>query len=138
MPQIPFKQCTATAPTGSSTFNLSSIKYTATQTRTPAIAPITKAPIASTFAHPAVIATRPARDPFKDMETSGFPFLIHVYSIAVQVATAGAIVVVAKICDNCMVSVAAAPLKPYHPNQRINTPSAPIRILCPTIRQAVR
>ena len=44
----------------------------------------------------------------------------------VTVATAGAIVVVAKICDSCMVSVAAAPLKPYQPNQRINTPRAPI------------
>ena len=53
--------------TGSSTFNLSSIKYTATQTRTPATAPMMKEPMTSTFAHPAVTATRPARDPFKDM-----------------------------------------------------------------------
>ena len=36
------------------------------------------APTASTFAHPAVIATRPAREPFKDMDTSGLPFLIQV------------------------------------------------------------
>ena len=92
-----------------------------------------KEPMTSTFAHPAVTATRPARDPFKDMETSGLPFLIHVKIIALTVATAGATVVVAKICDNCIVSVAAAPLNPYQPNQRMNTPRAPIKILCPRI-----
>ena len=30
-------------------------------------------------------------------------------------------------------SVAAAPLNPYQPNQRMNTPRAPIKILCPRI-----
>ena len=44
--------------------------------------------------HPAVTPTRPASEPFKHIETSGLPFLNHVYSIVVQVATAGAIVVV--------------------------------------------
>lgn len=40
-------------------------------------------------------------------------------------------VVVAKICESCKVSVAAAPLNPYQPNHNINTPSAPSGILCP-------
>ena len=42
-------------------------------------------------------------------------------------------VVVAKICESCKVSVAAAPLNPYQPNQRINTPKAPIKMLWPII-----
>ena len=34
---------------------------------------------------------------------------------------------------NCNPFFAAAPLKPYHPNQRMKQPKAPIVILCPGI-----
>ena len=59
------------------------------------------------------------------METSGFLFLTQVKIIVVQVATAGAIVVVRKIDESSEGVVAASPLKPYQPSQRMNTPSAP-------------
>ena len=80
------------------------------------------APTASTFAHPAVIPTRPAKEAFRHMETSGAPFLIHVNIIQTKVATAGAIVVVPRICANCVGSDAAAPLNPYHANHKIKHP----------------
>ena len=51
--------------------------------------------------------------------------------IHVTVATAGATVVVRKIEPKSSIVVAAAPLNPYQPNHRINTPSAPSGILCP-------
>jgi hypothetical protein len=59
------------------------------------------------------------------MDTSGLPSLIQVKSMVVQVATAGATVVVTRIDAKVGTSVAAAPLKPYQANHRINTPSAP-------------
>ena len=49
----------------------------------------------------------------------------HVNIIHETVASAGAIVVVRKIEPNCSTDVAAAPLNPYQPNHRMNTPSAP-------------
>ena len=48
-----------------------------------------------------------------------------VATIVVQVATAGAIVVVTKIEASDSPSQAAAPLKPYQPNHRMKQPSAP-------------
>ena len=72
-----------------------------------------------------MIATRPARDAFKHIETSGLPYLIHVKIIHTTVATAGATVVVRKIEPSVFKSVAAAPLNPYHPNQSMKQPSAP-------------
>ncbi len=45
--------------------------------------------------------------------------------MATQVAMAGAMVVVKKIEARDVPFQAAAPLKPYHPNQRIKHPSAP-------------
>ena len=48
-----------------------------------------------------------------------------------QVATAGAMVVVRKIELSSDGVVAAAPLKPYQPSQRMNTPSAPSGMECP-------
>ena len=77
------------------------------------------------------MATRPARDAFRHMETSGLPYLIQVKIIHTTVATAGAIVVVTKMEASCSRLVAAAPLKPYQPNHRMNTPSAPSGMLCP-------
>ena len=51
--------------------------------------------------------------------------------MVVQVATAGAMVVVRKMEESSEGEVAAAPLKPYQPSQRMNTPSAPSAMLCP-------
>jgi len=78
-----------------------------------------------------VIPTRPAKEAFRHMETSGAPFLIHVNIIQTKVATAGAIVVVPRICANCVGSDAAAPLNPYHANHKIKHPSAPSVRECP-------
>ena len=77
------------------------------------------------------MATRPASEAFKHIETSGFPYLIQVKHMATTVATAGATVVVKKIDPKVGRSVAAAPLNPYQPNHKMNTPKAPIAMLCP-------
>ena len=77
------------------------------------------------------MATKPAKDALSDIEISGFPYLIHVKIIATTVAIAGAIVVVKNTDPNCSTVVHAAPLNPYQPSQRMNTPSAPIVMLCP-------
>ena len=79
-----------------------------------------------TASHPAVIATKPASEPFKLIATSGLPYFNQVKIITVHVASAGATVVVAKIVANCVPFLAVAPLNPYQPNQRMNTPKAPI------------
>jgi len=79
------------------------------------------------------MATSPASDALRHIETSGLPYFIHVNIIHTTVATAGAIVVVRKIDPKSSSEVAAAPLNPYQPNQRINTPSAPIVRLWPGI-----
>ena len=93
--------------------------------------PIIVAPNASVTSQGAVMPTRPASEAFKHIETSGLPYLTHVNIIHVTVATAGATVVVRKIEPKSSIVVAAAPLNPYQPNHRINTPSAPSGILCP-------
>ena len=71
------------------------------------------------------MATRPAKDAFKHMPTSGFPSLIHVNNIHTTVAVAGAIVVFINTDAKLSVFVVAAPLNPYQPNQRMKHPSAP-------------
>ena len=78
-----------------------------------------------------MIATRPAREAFRHMETSGFPYLTHVNTIHTTVATAGATVVVRNTLASCAPSVHAAPLNPYQPNQRIKHPKHPSGRLCP-------
>ena len=88
-------------------------------------------PKASVTSQGAVIATRPARDAFKHMETSGLPYFTQVNTMQTTVAIAGAIVVVTKTEPNCSTLLQAAPLNPYQPSQRINTPSAPIVKLWP-------
>ena len=70
------------------------------QTIHPDKIPIMNDPNTFTASHPAVIATKPAKEPFKHIATSGFPYLIQVINITVHVATAGATVVVAKIVAN--------------------------------------
>ncbi len=95
------------------------------------------APKASTLAHPAVMPTSPASEPLRHIETSGFPYLSHVNIRTANVANAGANVVVPRILAICAASVAAAPLNPYHANQRIKQPKAPIGRLCPGIACAL-
>ena len=84
---------------------------------------------ASVTSQPAVIATSPASEAFRHIDTSGLPYLSHVKIIQTTVASAGAIVVVTKIEPSCSTDFAAAPLNPYQPSQRMNTPSAPIVML---------
>ena len=105
--------------------NFLSNTSTTTSTKIPATAPITNAPNVSTEAQPAVIATKPASEAFKHMPTSGLPSLIHVKIIHTTVAVAGAIVVFIKIEAKLSTFVAAAPLNPYQPNQRMKHPKAP-------------
>ena len=62
--------------------------HTPNTTNTPATAPITIAPKASQTSQGAVIATRPARDAFRHIETSGLPYFTQVMIIATTVATA--------------------------------------------------
>ena len=133
VPQIPFAKWTATAPTGSSIWNLLSRTSTTTTTRIPETIPTIVAPIISRLAHPAVIPTKPAKPAFRHIDTSGFLFLTHVNINVVHVATAGATVVVAKIIPSWVKFVAAAPLNPYQPNQRMKQPSAPKVIEWPWI-----
>ena len=90
-PQAPW---TPTAPTGSSIFNFWSINSITTTTRIPATRPIIAAAQGSTAEQPAVIATRPAREPFNVIETSGLPYLTQVNTIVATVETAAAILVV--------------------------------------------
>ena len=51
-------------------------------------------PKASVTSQGAVIATRPASDALRHIETSGLPYFTHVKIMHVTVASAGAIVVV--------------------------------------------
>ena len=80
-----------------------------------------------------MIATKPARDAFRHIPTSGFPSFIHVKIIQANVAAAAAIVVVRNTEPKLSTVVVAAPLNPYQPNQRINTPKAPSVNECPGI-----
>jgi len=89
------------------------------------------APKQSVTSQLAVMPTRPAREAFKHIETSGLPYLTQVKIIVVTVATAGATVVVRKMEPSSSTVCAAAPLKPYQPSHRMNTPSAPNAMECP-------
>ena len=72
------------------------------------------------------MATKPAREAFRHMDTSGLPFFSQVKIMHVTVATAGAMVVLPKIQAIWAGSEAAAPLKPYQQNQRMKQPRAPM------------
>ena len=72
------------------------------------------------------MATRPASDALRHIETSGLPYFTHVTIIATSVATDGAMVVVTNIEASSSIVVAAAPLKPYQPSQSMNTPRHPM------------
>ena len=73
---------------------MKSRSHTPNTTRSPATAPITTAPNASVTSQGAVIATRPASEALRHIETSGLPYLTHVNIIHTTVAIEGAIVVV--------------------------------------------
>ena len=112
------------APTGSSTFIRRSMKYTASMTSTPAIAPITAAIAGVTKAHGAVIATSPASMPLAIIPGSGLPVRRVIQSMAMIAPNAAAIAVLVATVANCT-SVAAnvdAALKPNQPNSRMNVP----------------
>ena len=87
-----------------------------------------------TFAQPAVIPTKPAKAPFKVMPTFGLPEIIDVYIAVIEPAEADKVVVTAIAARSTSTAAKADPtLNPYHPNQRINTPSAPATIELPGI-----
>ena len=107
------------------------IEYT---TNTPDTKPIRTAPKLFTFAQPAVIPTKPAKAPFKVMPTFGLPEIIDVYIAVIEPAEADKVVVTAIAARSTSTAAKADPtLNPYHPNQRINTPSAPATIELPGI-----
>ena len=104
----------------------------------PATAPIIAAPIGLTASHPAVIATNPAREPFKDIDTSGLPYFIHVNAIVTQVAIAAAKFVFtntfpARAMLSPSIETVEAPLKPNQQNHKIKHPNAPNVKECPGI-----
>ena len=95
MPHTPFTQWTETAPTGSSTWILSK-KNTLRTTSTPPMAPMSRAAFGVTRSQGAVIATRPASEPFRAIVRSGLPMTIQAVTSAAQVpAQAARFVVIA-------------------------------------------
>ena len=82
------------------------------------------ADVGETVSHPAVIATSPAREPFRDMETSGFFVTYPCDDHTVTVATAAERLVVTKILPALTIAspsilTVEAPLNPNQQNQRI-------------------
>ena len=87
-----------------------------------------------TTSHPAVIATRPAKEPLNVMETSGFPYLIHVVARATKVAAAAARFVVIAMSPRFVAAPVVEPqLNPNQQNHRMKTPNTPSGRLCPGI-----
>src|SRR3972149_10287210 len=134
VPNPPFTRCTDRAPTGSSSFSLSNI-ITANTTSTPAISPMISELTTLTYAHDAVMATRPASVPLSIIERSGLRSMIHAVSVAVSVAAAAAVLVVSAILAIAPASAAIVEpgLNPNHPSQRMSAPSVAVDILCPGI-----
>ena len=92
------------------------------------------APKLLTFAQPAVIPTRPANAPFRVIPTLGLPAIIEVYIAATDAADADNVVVTAIAAKSTSTAAKADPtLNPYHPNHKINTPSAAATIELPGI-----
>ena len=81
VPQTPFTRWTDSAPTGSSSCSLSKISTDGT-TITPPIRPIRIDAVGLTQSAPAVIATSPARQPFRVIERSGLRRIAMPDSIA--------------------------------------------------------
>ena len=118
VPQIPFIICTATAPTGSSTRSYI-VKEPYTKADEKSCYETDNDSTESSLSHhkAAVIATSPASEAFRHIDTSGLPYLIHVKIIHTTVATAGATVVVRKTEPSCSTdfaccTVESIPAKP--------------------------
>ena len=135
-PQTP---CTEEAPTGSSIFRTLSMNSTEYIISMPQIAPMTTAPQGDTVSQPAVIPTKPARMPFRVNDRDGLPYFSQLMLRAKKPPAQAARLVLRNTSEIATWSavVAAAScdpgLKPNHPNQRMNTPSAAIVRLCPGI-----
>ena len=73
---------------------------------------------------PAVIPTKPAKEPFNIIDRSGFLLIDHEATIAPIIPAAPARVVVTKTKDTPPGSAdkTEPPLKPYQPNQSRKTP----------------
>ena len=127
VPQTPATPWTEAAPIASSIFSFFSINSIEKTTIIPPIRPANTEPTAVMFPHPAVILTRPARAPFNVWTKFGLPYHIHVVTRAPKAPAAAA-----KFVNNTTFEAAIAsappqanwdpPLKPNHPNHRINTP----------------
>ena len=84
------------------------------------------------------MATNPAIAPLSVIPKLGFPSLIQVVAIAPTAPAAAAMLVTITTADAATESSppqasCEPPLKPNHPNHRINTPRAPNKRLCPGI-----
>ena len=100
----------------------------------PAIAPIITELKGVTDAHGLVMATRPAKAPFKLMPASGFPNFIQAVTMAKIAPAAAARLVLTKIIAISLLAAVVEPgLKPNHPTQRMKTPKAAKGMLCPKI-----
>jgi hypothetical protein len=90
------------------------------------------APPGLTTSHPAVMATRPAKAPFKESPNDGLLYRIQDIIMAVTVPAAAERFVVtnieatAEMLSNPLAANCEPGLKPNHPNHRMNTPRAPI------------
>src|SRR5512134_2605441 len=86
-----------------------------------------------TNAQGAVIATRPARQPFSVIPNSGFPKRIQAMIMEATVAAAAATLVVVATCamDAASAAMVEPGLNPNQPNHRTNTPMAADVMLCP-------
>ena len=133
VPQAPQTPCTEMAPTGSSILILSK-KSTESTTMTPPAAPMMTALSGVTEAQGAVMATSPAKAPFKLMPISGLPNLIQEVTMARTAPAAAARLVLTKIIAMSLLAAVVDPgLNPNHPSQRIKTPRATSGMLWPKI-----
>src|SRR5688572_9131231 len=134
VPNTPLTRCTDVAPTGSSILILSK-NMTANTTRTPAIEPMITEEPTVTNAQGAVMATRPARQPFSVMPRSGLPIMIQHVAVAVSVANAAAVFVVMAISPMATASrpIVLPGLNPNQPNHRTKQPIVAAIMLWPGI-----
>ncbi len=126
-PQRPTTPCTEIAPTGSSILTLS-IKTIENTTITPPTAPIMVAINGVGVSGPAVIATRPAKAPFKIMVKSALPNSnLATTKAAITPPAAAAFVFRNTIATALALAISPnfntePPLKPNQPIHRMNVP----------------
>src|SRR3989338_6356715 len=101
----------------------------------PAIKPMMSDEPTLTNAQGAVMATSPARQPFKVIPKSVFPNKTHDATVALNIAAAAAVLVVMQICDIAFGSAAIVEpgLNPNQPSHRTNVPIVARLRLCPGI-----